>query len=84
MDAIPTAFGKALRKRRKQKQLTQEQLAFEADIQRVYISTLELGQQQPSLVIIFKLADGLGCSASELVQDAEREWQHLRSPLQNR
>ncbi|UOO82245.1 helix-turn-helix domain-containing protein [Uruburuella testudinis] len=53
--------------------LTQEQLAFEADIQRVYVSTLELGQQQPSLVTIFKLAKGLNCTAVELIEDTEQE-----------
>ena len=30
-----------------------------------------VGQQQPSLMTIFKLANGLQCSASELIQHTE-------------
>ncbi|MGX2967478.1 helix-turn-helix domain-containing protein [Ursidibacter sp. B-7004-1] len=71
MDEIIKAFGKAIRQRRKQQELTQEQLGFEADIQRIYVSKLELGQQQPSLTTIFKLAHGLNCSASTLIKETE-------------
>ena len=55
----------------KRKKISQEQLGFEADLQRIYVSKLELGQQQPSLTTIFKLANGLQCSASELIQHTE-------------
>lgn len=71
MDDIIKAFGKVIRQRRKEQKLTQEQLGFEADIQRIYVSKLELGQQQPSLTTIFKLANGLNCSASTLIQETE-------------
>jgi len=46
LDKVIQAFGKALREVRKEKGLTQEQLGFEADLQRIYVSKLELGQQQ--------------------------------------
>lgn len=72
MNEIIKAFGKAIRQQRKEKNLTQEQLGFEADIQRIYVSKLELGQQQPSLTTIFKLANGLNCSASVLIQETEK------------
>lgn len=71
MDKVIQAFGKALREVRKEKGLTQEQLGFEADLQRIYVSKLELGQQQPSLTTIFKLANGLSCSATELIRYTE-------------
>ena len=71
MDKVIQAFGKALREVRKEKGLTQEQLGFEADLQRIYVSQLELGQQQPSLTTIFKLANGLSCSATELIRYTE-------------
>lgn len=71
MEKLIQSFGKAVRKIRKEKGLTQEQLGFEADIQRIYVSKLELGQQQPSLTTIFKLATGLECSASELIYQTE-------------
>lgn len=65
------AFGKALRLRRKDAGLTQEQLGFESELRRTYISSLELGEKQPSLSTIFKLASALKMSASELVADTE-------------
>lgn len=71
MNEITEAFGKAIRQKRKEQKLTQEQLGFEADIQRIYVSKLELGQQQPSLTTIFKLANGLNYSASSLIKDVE-------------
>jgi transcriptional regulator with XRE-family HTH domain len=54
------AFGTVLRERRLQAGLTQEQLAFEADIRRNYLSMLELGQNQPTLNMLFTLATALG------------------------
>lgn len=61
------AFGKVLRKLRREAQFTQEQLGFECDLQRVYISLLELGQKQPSLTTIIKLARGLRLAPAELM-----------------
>lgn len=71
------AFGVVLRQLRLDAGLTQEQLGFEADLRRTYVSVLELGQQQPSLTTILKLACALGCSASDLIAKVEAE---LRSP----
>ena len=44
MGNVILSFGEAIRKLRKEQGLTQEQLKFEADIQRIYVSKLELGQ----------------------------------------
>lgn len=84
MEISNIAFGRALRKFRKAAKLTQEQLAFEAEIQRVYVSTLELGQQQPSLATIFKLAKGLGCGASELILETEKEMLEMKKPREDK
>jgi len=58
---------------RRRAALTQEQLGFEAELRRTYVSILELGQQQPSLATILKIAAALGCSASELMAQVEAE-----------
>lgn len=65
------AFGKVLRAKRKALSLSQEQLAFEAGIERVYVSWLENGHKQPTFQTMLKLARALGCLASELVAEAE-------------
>lgn len=72
MDAA-VAFGKVLRRMRRGAALTQEQLGFEADLRRTYVSILELGEQQPSLSTILKIASALGCSAAELMIQVEAE-----------
>jgi transcriptional regulator with XRE-family HTH domain len=53
--------------------LTQEKLGFEADLRRTYISILELGQQQPTLTTILKLAKPLKHSAQDIVGLVESE-----------
>ena len=72
MDAA-VAFGKVLRRLRREAGMTQEGLGFEADLRRTYISILELGQQQPTLTTILKLAKPLKRSAQDIVGMVETE-----------
>lgn len=67
------AFGLVLRRLRQEAGLTQEELGFEADLRRTYISVLELGQQQPSLTTILKIAKALNTSGRELISATEAE-----------
>jgi transcriptional regulator with XRE-family HTH domain len=69
------AFGRVLRRLRLKAGLTQEQVGFEADLRRTYVSILELGQQQPSLATILKLAKALDQSGQELIGLVEAEIQ---------
>ena len=71
---MATAFGRTLRRLRKASGLTQEGLGFEADVQRTYVSILELGQQVPSLATLFKLSNALHLPASEFVRMVETEF----------
>lgn len=66
------AFGRVLRELRKQAGLSQEQLAFSADLQRNYISLLERGLNSASLKTIFKLADVLQVAPSKMLEQAEK------------
>lgn len=68
---IGLAFGMVLRQKRKEAGLTQEQLAHEADIQRNYVSLIERGINQPTITILFRLANALKCSPTELVACVE-------------
>lgn len=79
MDAA-VAFGRVLRRLRNEAGLTQETLGFEADLRRTYISILELGQQQPTLTTILKLAGPLKHSAQEIVGLVEKEIQAASPP----
>ena len=70
---ITTKFGKTLRRLRIAKKLTQEELGLEAGLRRTFISSLELGQKQPSLETIQKLAAVLDLSLSKLFQQVEKD-----------
>lgn len=73
------AFGLVLRRLRKKAGLSQEALGFASELQRNYISLLELGQHQPTLLVLFKLSHALGKSAAELVSEVENEFQQKPS-----
>ncbi len=66
-------FGTVLRRLRKQALLSQEQLGFEAGLERNFISMLELGQRQPTLTSIEKISVALKMTASELIAQVEAE-----------
>lgn len=53
--------------------MTQEALGLEAGLQRNYVSSLELGEKQPSLTSIFKLAKALKIAPSVLIVLVEAE-----------
>jgi transcriptional regulator with XRE-family HTH domain len=65
------AFGIALREYRKKAGFTQEGLALEANIERNYVSLIELGRNQPTITVIFKLAKALGVKPSKLIASTE-------------
>jgi transcriptional regulator with XRE-family HTH domain len=71
--SFASAFGIVLRRLRVKAGISQEKLALEAEMQRNYISLIELGRNQPSLTSIFKLANALEISPSKLVKLVEDE-----------
>ena len=74
MPAKTKAFGRALKKIRLKKKLTQEDLSLEAQLARVYISELEYGKKIPSIETIFKLSKGLNIKCSKLMDLTEQEF----------
>jgi transcriptional regulator with XRE-family HTH domain len=67
------AFGLAIRKLRITRGLTQEELGFESELTRAYISSIELDQKLPSITTIAKLAKAFNLSLSELMKLVEME-----------
>jgi len=61
------AFGRVLRRLRTEKDISQEKLALEGDLDRTFISMMERGKRQPSLKTILQLADVLGIKPSRLI-----------------
>jgi transcriptional regulator with XRE-family HTH domain len=70
--AFQIALGQAVKARRQELGLTQEQLANETELHQRWISNVETGKRNPSYASLRRLAAGLDLSASELVARAEQ------------
>lgn len=57
---------------RTQKKMTQEQLGFEAGLDRTYISVLERGQRSPTLDTLFALGCALDVDFSHLAKMTQK------------
>lgn len=69
--SIEQAFGREIRGARRSLGKSQEDLAFDAEIHRTYVSLIERGQKSPTLAVIARIARSLNLNASELVRRAE-------------
>lgn len=69
---IRERFGFAVKLRREELSLTQEALADKAGIHRTYLSDIERGSRNVSLINIERLAAALSLTISELFQGVER------------
>lgn len=66
-----TAFGSNLRSERERKKLTQEKLAEKADLDPSYISGIERGVRNPSILSVVRIAKALGTTVSDLSRGIE-------------
>ncbi|HHY11651.1 MAG TPA: helix-turn-helix transcriptional regulator [Firmicutes bacterium] len=66
-------LGTALRSFRRQRGLTQEQLAERADLHSTYIAKIEAGQRLPSLDTLISIADALQIPVSAVIVEVERQ-----------
>lgn len=64
--AILARFGQNIRRLRKQRGFSQEELADRSGLHRTYIGGIERGERNPSLENIVALAMGLECKAEDI------------------
>lgn len=64
-------LGDELRKVREAAELSQETLAFNADVDRTYISMLENNKKSPTVEMLFRLCEAMGTPASEILRRVE-------------
>jgi transcriptional regulator with XRE-family HTH domain len=62
-----TNFGKRLRESRLKKKMSQGDIAKKLGVHRSYISGLEHGKRNPSLLTINKMAKAIGVEPKELL-----------------
>ena len=72
VDQISTVFGQVLREQRISRELSQEELALAADVDRTFVSQMERGIRQPTITTLMKLASALGIQPSTLVVRMEK------------
>lgn len=68
---IRRRVGLNVAKYRRKKGLSQEALAFDCKIHRTYISGVERGIRNPTIVVLAKIARVLGVSPGQLLDDRE-------------
>ena len=61
-------FGEMVRKKRRQAELSQEELAEKLGIHRTYMSFIERGIRNPSLLMVFKISRALKIKLPDLFE----------------
>jgi transcriptional regulator with XRE-family HTH domain len=65
-------FGRNVRRLREQREMTQEQLAFDAEIDLTYLGGIERGKRNPSLLVMARIADALTAPLPKLLSEQEK------------
>ena len=66
-------IGEAIKQFRKEKKVSQEKLALEAEISRYYVYLIETGIHSPTYATLEKIAASLGVKVSDIVLRVEAE-----------
>jgi transcriptional regulator with XRE-family HTH domain len=64
-------FGQKVKQLRKARGLSQEQLSFAAELERSYISDIEVGRRNVALRNVYALATALGMTLAQLFEGIE-------------
>jgi transcriptional regulator with XRE-family HTH domain len=69
MQDLRVVFGRNVRKVRQQRRMTQEKLAFEAEIDLTYVGGIERGKRNPSLLVMARIAVALSIPLTKLIAE---------------
>jgi transcriptional regulator with XRE-family HTH domain len=61
--------GRNVRRIRIQRRMTQEKLAFEAEIDLTYVGGIERGKRNPSLLVMARIAEALKVPLGKLINE---------------
>lgn len=78
---LSVAFGSYLKELRKAQDKSQAELAYDAGLDRTYISLMERGMSAPSLLVLDTLAKSFKLSMTQLVAGLD---DHLPKPLRRK
>ncbi len=69
---INEAFGKVIKLLREEQQLSQQELADYAELDRSYISDMERGRYNPTLQTVYKLSEILKIKPNKLIEKVDK------------
>lgn len=69
MSELTIQFGQLVRKYRKEKNMSQEQLALLCNIDRSYLGRIERGEVNPTLEKLYELAKSLDVNVKDLLPE---------------
>lgn len=72
-DVLVSTLASVLERRRQKLQMSQEELARKAGLSRTYLSDIERGLRNISVVTLHKLAEAMATQASEMLAEAEEK-----------
>ena len=79
-DVVDQALGQALRKLRTERGWSQSELALRVEMDRNYLSLIELGRNSPSVRMLLRLCMALDVRAAKVLDDVERRVQVQQQP----
>lgn len=68
---VLVALGETIRSLRKARGISQEELAHRSQVDRAYMSSIERGTQNPGIMTIIRIAEGMGISVAEIFAEAK-------------
>lgn len=78
--ALLVGLGRAVRRVRIERRLSQEELGLRTGIHRNYIGGIERAERSPSVVMVGRLADALGVEPADLLRKADGQADDDRAP----
>ena len=72
LDPVLRKLGENVRAKRETRKLSQEKLAELADLDRTYISGIERGARNPTILSTLRIAKALKTSVAELCESIDR------------
>ena len=79
-DVVDQALGQALRKLRTERGWSQSELALRVQMDRNYLSLIELGRNSPSVRMLMRLCAALEVKAADVLTDVDRRVQRQKTP----
>ncbi len=64
--SIQSRVSRNIQRIRREKDLSQEEVARRADIHQTYLSGVETGKRNPSILVVERIAKALGVDVSEI------------------